>query len=54
MKQVKPTEGKYQTITQVKVLSLVITEVKEADGVPKLEGNMCGIVKVRYYHSFGV
>jgi len=54
MKRVKPVEGKYQTVTQVKVLSLVITKVKEADGLPKLEGNMCGIVMVRYYRSFGV
>jgi hypothetical protein len=29
-------------------------KVKEADGVPKLEGNMCGIYLVRYYRSFGV
>ena len=54
MKRVKPTGGRYQTVTKVKVLSLEITEVKEADSLPKLEGNMCGIDMVRYYRSFGI
>jgi len=36
----KPTLGRYQTATQVKVFSPVITNIKEADSVHLLEGSI--------------
>ena len=46
-KQVKPTGGRYQTATQVKGLSPVITNVKEVDSIHELEDNMIYLVMVR-------
>jgi len=43
----KLQDGKYQTATQVNVLSPVITNVKEADSFHMLEGNMIYFDKVR-------
>ena len=46
-KQVKPTLGRYQTATQVKVLSPVITNVIEVDSFHVLEDTMIYFVLVR-------
>jgi hypothetical protein len=46
-KQVKPTCGRYQTATQVKGLSPVITNVKEVDSIHELEDNMIYLAMVR-------
>ena len=43
----KPLKGRYQTATQVKVLSPVIINIKEADSVHLLEGNKKGFDMVR-------
>jgi hypothetical protein len=42
----KPVGGRYQAVTQVKVLSPVITVVKEADNILTLEGNIISRAKV--------
>jgi hypothetical protein len=46
-KQMKPPEGKYQTATQVKVLSPEIFNVGEADSVHLLEGSIVHLAKAR-------
>ena len=43
----KLQNGRYQTATQVKVLSPVITNVKEADSLHLLEGNTIYLNKAR-------
>ena len=43
----KPTGGRYQTATQVKGLSPVITNVKEVDSIHELEDNMIYLAMVR-------
>jgi hypothetical protein len=48
----KPLEGKYQTATQVKGLSLVILDIKEADSVHILEGSKKSFDMVRSYSLF--
>ena len=44
----KPTVGRYQTATRVKVLSPVIIDIKEVDSFHGLEDRMICIVMVRY------
>lgn len=44
----KPTDGIYQTATQVKVLSPEITNVREVDSVHLLENNKIYVVIARY------
>jgi len=46
-KQVKPTGRRYQTATKVKVLSPVISNIKEVDSFHLLEDSMIYLVKVR-------
>lgn len=48
----KPLEGKYQTATQVKGLSPVILDVKEADRFHILEGSKKSFGMVRNYSLF--
>jgi hypothetical protein len=51
-RSVKPQEGRFQTATQVKVLSPVITNVKEADSLHMLEGCKSGIDIARVHFLF--
>ena len=44
----EPPEGMYQTATKVKVLSLEIYNIGEADSVHKLEGSMSCTAMARY------
>ncbi len=44
----KPPDGRYQTATQVKVLSPAINDVREADSLQSLEGRTNRTVMVRY------
>ena len=48
----KPLEGSSQTATQVKVLSPVIFNVIEADGLRTSEGNKRGFTMVRAFFLF--
>jgi len=50
----KLPEGRYQTATKVKVLSHVITNIREADSVHKLEGSMNYLDGREMVHSLGV
>ncbi len=47
-KQVKPSDGRYQTATQVKVLSPAIYKVREVDSFHLLEGRTSRTVVARY------